>query len=61
LPINNNFSLSQNSFYNTISGTYADYFSAWDKWEKKRSPVKIGMKRSPYLKNVSSISSVSFN
>ncbi|EPF7090552.1 TPA: hypothetical protein ACHUTN_004917, partial [Shigella sonnei] len=26
LPINNNFSLPQNSFYNTISGTYADYF-----------------------------------
>ncbi|EFZ2447791.1 E3 ubiquitin--protein ligase, partial [Shigella flexneri] len=38
LPINNNFSLSQNSFYNTISGTYADYFSAWDKWEKQALP-----------------------
>ncbi|SRG26786.1 invasion plasmid antigen [Shigella flexneri 2a] len=38
LPINNNFSLPQNSFYNTISGTYADYFSAWDKWEKQALP-----------------------
>ncbi|EGM8367474.1 TPA: E3 ubiquitin--protein ligase, partial [Shigella flexneri] len=38
LPINNNFSLSQNSFYNTIPGTYADYFSAWDKWEKQALP-----------------------
>ncbi|MGK7582376.1 leucine-rich repeat domain-containing protein, partial [Salmonella enterica] len=33
-----NFSLPQNSFYNTISGTYADYFSAWDKWEKQALP-----------------------
>ncbi|EGM3938179.1 E3 ubiquitin--protein ligase, partial [Shigella flexneri] len=24
--------------YNTISGTYADYFSAWDKWEKQALP-----------------------
>ncbi|WP_039064521.1 T3SS effector E3 ubiquitin-protein ligase IpaH9.8, partial [Shigella boydii] len=38
LPINNNFSLPQNSFYNTISGTYADYFSVWDKWEKQALP-----------------------
>ncbi|SUJ41849.1 invasion plasmid antigen [Shigella flexneri] len=38
LPINNNFLLPQNSFYNTISGTYADYFSAWDKWEKQALP-----------------------
>ncbi|EKB3864218.1 T3SS effector E3 ubiquitin-protein ligase IpaH9.8, partial [Shigella flexneri] len=36
--MNNNFSLPQNSFYNTISGTYADYFSAWDKWEKQALP-----------------------
>ena len=38
LPINNNFSLSPSFFYNTTSDTYADYFSAWDKWEKQAPP-----------------------